>query len=132
VHCSKGTYIRTLVEDIGSELGCGAHVVTLRRTGVQPYQQHAVVTLERLSRSAATGLHALDALLLPLDSALVGWPAVYLSEELAYFVKRGQAVQVAKAPNEGYLRLYHKNGEFFGMGCVQDDGKVAPKRLMNQ
>lgn len=132
VHCSKGTYIRTLVEDIGSELGCGAHVVALRRTGVQPYEQQTLATLELLSRSAATGLHALDAFLLPLESALVGWPAVYLSEESAYFVKCGQAVQVAKAPTQGYLRLYHKDGAFFGMGRIQDDGKVAPKRLMNQ
>ncbi len=134
VHCSKGTYVRTLAEDIGRELGCGGHVSRLRRTGVGPYAENVVefVTLDQVRDLAdQEGAAArLDALLLPLDSALGHWPAVRLSADAAFYLQQGQAVLVPQAPTEGLVRLYDVSKHFLGVGEIQDDGKVQPKRLV--
>ena len=129
VHCSKGTYIRTLAEDIGEKLGCVAHVAVLDRTAVGAFEGHAV-TFEQLSQLAETGLSEIDKLLLPIDSALAEWPEINLNADSAYYIKQGQAVMVPKAPVDGLLRLYGPEKDFIGVGFVQSDGKVAPKRLM--
>jgi tRNA pseudouridine55 synthase len=130
VHCSKGTYVRTLVEDIGEALGCGAHVTALRRTAVGPYGEDRMVTWPAIEAAAEDGLDALDALLLPLDTALGGWPEVRLSADTAYYLKRGQPVLVPKAPTSGWVRLYDQAQRFIGVGEVEDDGRIAPRRLM--
>jgi tRNA pseudouridine55 synthase len=130
VHCSKGTYVRTLVEDIGEVLGCGAHVVALRRTGVAGFTGCKMHTLERLQEIAAGGTDALDALLLPLDAALGHVPAVQLSESMAYYLRQGQPVQVPKAPGSGLVRIYAGSDRFLGVGEIDADGRVAPKRLL--
>ena len=133
VHCSKGTYVRTLAEDIGVALGCGGHVCGLRRTGVGPYVEGDAhfVTLEEIDQlSQAEGLVALDALLLPLESALNHWPTVRLSEDAAFYLRQGQAVLVPRAPTEGLVRLYDPSQKFIGVGYILDDGKVQPKRLL--
>lgn len=131
-HCSKGTYIRALAEDIGGALDCGAHVVALRRIGAGPYDDGALVSLDELQEiSEREGMTGLDALLLPLDTALGDWPALEISRELADFVRQGQAVQVPGAPVEGDVRLYERDGGFIGLGRVLDDGRVGPQRLMN-
>ncbi|MBK1701169.1 tRNA pseudouridine(55) synthase TruB [Thiococcus pfennigii] len=131
VHCSKGTYVRSLAEDIGNRLGCGGHVVALRRTGVGPYRDDGAtfVTIEDVEQAAEQGPEALDALLLPLDSTLGHWPAVRLSEDAAFYLRQGQAVLVPRAPLEGLVRLYDPSNRFIGVGEVLDDGKVQPKRL---
>ncbi len=132
VHCSKGTYVRTLAEDIGEALGCGAHVVGLRRHGVGPYTELPMHTLDEVRAVAETGgFEALDALLLPLDTALGDWPEVRLNEDSAYYLKMGQPVLVPKAPTEGWVRLYDAKGGFIGVGEVEDDGRIAPRRLMS-
>jgi len=134
VHCSKGTYVRTLAEDIGRVLGCGGHVSQLRRTGVGPYAENVVefITLDQVRDLAELeGAAArLDALLLPLDSALGHWPAVRLSADAAFYLQQGQAVLVPQAPTEGLVRLYDVSKHFLGVGEIQDDGKVQPKRLV--
>jgi tRNA pseudouridine55 synthase len=130
VHCSKGTYVRTLVEDIGEKLGCGAHVTALRRTAVGPYVSPPMQLLEDLVALARDGLEAIDRQLLPLDSALGKWPEVRLSADAAYYLKRGQAVTVPKAPTSGMVRLYDNQAAFLGLGEVEDDGRIAPRRLM--
>jgi len=130
VHCSKGTYVRTLAEDIGEALGCGAHVSGLRRTGVGPYGVEGMVTLPQIEQAAEAGDAALDGLLLPLDSAVGHWPEVRLSADAAYYLKLGQPVLVPKAPTAGWVRLYDLRGDFLGVGQIEDDGKVAPRRLM--
>lgn len=132
VRCTKGTYVRTLVEDLGRALGSAAHVAWLRRTGAAPYDlDSGLHTLDELERvHAAGGEAALDALLLPVDSALEGWPRVELGDDAAYFLLRGQAVMVPRAPLDRMLRLYGPGGRFLGVGAVQDDGRVAPKRLI--
>jgi tRNA pseudouridine55 synthase len=134
VHCSKGTYVRTLAEDIGRMLGCGGHVVGLRRTGVGPYAEpeSRFVTLAELEAQAAEedGLAAMDDLLLPLESALQHWPAVGLSEDAAFYLRQGQAVLVPQAPTAGLVRLYDPSRRFIGVGAILDDGRVQPKRLL--
>lgn len=140
VHCSKGTYVRTLAEDIGRELGCGGYVSRLRRTGVGPYRESAqahdaegvFVQMERIEALAAQegAAAALDALLLPLESALGHWPAVRLSADAAFYLQQGQAVLVPRAPTEGLVRLYDPSEHFLGVGEILDDGKVQPKRLV--
>ncbi len=130
VHCSKGTYIRTLAEDIGNKLGCGAHVAALRRTGVGPYGADAMVSMEQVKQLAEEGFSALDELLLPIDSALGSWPEVRLSPDGTFYLRQGQPVLVPNAPTEGMVRLYDADGGFMGAGEILDDGKVAPRRMM--
>ncbi|NEX19567.1 tRNA pseudouridine(55) synthase TruB [Thiorhodococcus mannitoliphagus] len=133
VHCSKGTYVRTLAEDIGKALGCGGHVIELRRTGVGPYLESAApfISLDEVAALADQGdFAALDALLLPLDTALGHCPAVRLSEDAAFYLRQGQAVLVPQAPTDGLVRLYDASARFVGVGVISDDGKVQPKRLI--
>lgn len=131
IRCSKGTYVRTLAEDIGAALGCGAHVISLRRLGVGPYDERGMVTMENLKKLATQGFEGLDALLLPVESALAQWPGVRLSSDAAFYLRQGQPVLVPHAPTSGWVRLYQGENHFLGMGQILDDGRVAPKRLMN-
>lgn len=132
VHCSKGTYVRTLAEDLGDVLGCGGHVVGLRRTGVGPYVESAgpFVTMDQLEALGEEDFGAMDALLLPQDSALGHWPEVRLSEDACFYLRQGQAVLVPRAPTEGLVRLYDPSRRFIGVGEILDDGMVQPKRLL--
>ena len=132
VHCSKGTYVRTLAEDLGEVLGCGGHVIGLRRTGVGPYVENAVpfVTMDQLEALGEEDFGAMDALLLPQDSALGHWPEVRLSEDACFYLRQGQAVLVPRAPTEGLVRLYDPSRRFIGVGEILDDGMVQPKRLL--
>jgi tRNA pseudouridine55 synthase len=134
IHCSKGTYIRTLAEDIGEALGCGAYLSHLRRTGVGPYQEDAMWSLEHLTAKAQDdNLAALDALLLPLDSAVSQWPLVEVSEALAHYMVQGQPVQVPGAPTHGWVRIRIRNHPLlFALGEIIEDGRIAPKRLLKQ
>lgn len=131
VHCSKGTYIRTLADDIGQALGCGAHITALRRERVDPFESEKMVTMAQLEALARQGDEALDACLLPIEAALKQWPAVNLSPDSAFYLRKGQAVFVPNMREQGWLRLYDAEQQFIGIGVLQDDGKVAPKRLMN-
>ncbi|CAK0764767.1 tRNA pseudouridine(55) synthase [Gammaproteobacteria bacterium] len=143
IHCSKGTYIRTLAEDIGEVLGVGAHVKELRRLAVGPFTNpDATITMERLRTAEQEGEAALDALLLSMDSALGQWPAVTLTSDSAFYLRQGQPVLVPRAPTSGLVRLYIRGktpgraqeGEvlpFIGVGEVADDGRIAPRRLIS-
>ncbi|MBK1722672.1 tRNA pseudouridine(55) synthase TruB [Thiocystis violacea] len=133
VHCSKGTYVRTLAEDIGRALGCGGHVIALRRTGVGPYLESSgpFIALDEVAALAEQeNFQALDALLLPLDTALGHCPALRLSEDSAFYLRQGQPVLVPQAPTEGLVRLYDPSARFIGVGFILEDGKVQPKRLI--
>lgn len=129
VSCSKGTYIRTLAEDIGNVLGCGAHLIGLRRTETAGYLLKQAVTIEQLE---SLSLEARDALLLPVDSAIDSLPKVVLNADAAYFIMQGQAVWQAGKIADSELRLYDENNTFLGLGFLQDDGKIAPKRLIQK
>lgn len=131
VSCSKGTYIRTLVEDIGRELGCGAHVAALRRTQAGPFGLAQAVTLDELVQvHAEGGNEALDRFLLPVDAGLEHWPLLQLSEHSAYYWLHGQPVRAPEAPKFGMLRVQDHEGRFIGIGEVTDDGRIAPRRLI--
>ncbi len=129
VTCSKGTYIRTLAEDIGKQLGCGAHLIGLRRTATADYQIAQAVTLEQFE---AMSEEERLAALAPPDSAVHYLPAITLDSDAAFYLLQGQAVWRSGAIPLGLLRLYNEQQVFLGLGELQDDGKIAPKRLMQQ
>ncbi|MFQ5661231.1 MAG: tRNA pseudouridine(55) synthase TruB [Gammaproteobacteria bacterium] len=131
ITCSKGTYIRTLAEDIGRQLGCGAHVCALRRTGVGPFNEEQMLSLPDLEELAKAGLNVLDEKLLAIDTALQDMPHVELEESIACYLCDGQPVVVPHAPTRGMLRIYSEQHDFLGVGEVLDDGRVAPKRLVS-
>ncbi|WP_426414720.1 tRNA pseudouridine(55) synthase TruB [Aestuariirhabdus sp. LZHN29] len=135
VLCSKGTYIRSLVQDLGDELGCGAYVKALRRYRAGPFeesQSYSIAALEAILDEG--GFDALDALLIPPDTAVIDWPQVIVGETSAYYIGQGQAVMVPKSPASGWVRIYQQadGGErvFLGIGEVDHDGRIAPRRLI--
>ena len=130
VACSKGTYIRTLVEDIAVAMNTHAHVLTLRRTQVGPFSQNMIRHDELEAMKQEGGLVALDALLLPPEAALLDWPEVTLGEDSSFYFRRGQAIQVRQAPNSGSLAVYGPERLLLGLAEIDDDGRVAPKRLL--
>lgn len=131
VSCSKGTYIRTLAEDIGHKLGCGAHLIGLRRTETAGYMIEDAITLEALELLVKeTPVEALAELLLPMDSAIAYLPKVLLNADASHYLMQGQAVWQSGVIPEGELRLYDDKNQFLGLGVLQEDGKIAPKRLM--
>jgi tRNA pseudouridine55 synthase len=132
VCCTKGTYIRTLAEDIGEELGCGAHISALRRTGIGALDNIEIHTLDTLTALAEhQDKKALDDLLLPTEAALPDWPEVQLSDDASFYLCQGQAVFVPQLKDRGWVRLFGVNKRFLGLGTVLDDGRVAPKRLLS-
>ena len=130
VHCSKGTYIRSLAEDLGAALGCGAHVSALRRLAAGPYEEGQATTLAELCET--NDMQEIDALLLPVSSAVDSWPAVRLHEDTAHYVRQGQPVQVAHAPTDGWVQIFElaEEDRFLGVGEILTDGRVAPRRLV--
>lgn len=130
VRCTKGTYIRTLAEDIGRKLGCGAHVSALRRIGAGPFRASAMQKLEDIEEIAGDGFASLDNLLLRVDAALQDYPGIELNNAVASYLCDGQAVTIPHAPTSGMLRLYNDAGNFLGVGEVLDDGRVEPRRLV--
>ncbi|CAQ86115.1 MULTISPECIES: tRNA pseudouridine(55) synthase TruB [Photorhabdus] len=140
IHCSKGTYIRTIIDDLGELLGCGAHVIYLRRLQVANYPNDRMVTLEQLyelqnqaeDREIPVG-ELIDPLLLPMDSAVAHFPEVNLLPVVASYFKQGQAVRSAKSSAlvESMVRVTEGDErKFIGIAAINDDGLVAPRRLV--
>lgn len=131
VACSKGTYIRNLVEDIGFALDNLAYVTKLHRTKSGPFAENDAISVEDLAKVMDNGGHqALDEVLLPVSAAVGEIEVVTLSDLMAYYLKTGQAVQIPEAPVSGLVSLIQENGEFLGVGEVLDDGRVKPRRLI--
>ncbi len=128
VHCSKGTYVRTLAEDIAEKLGTCAHLQALRRLDVEPFREADMISLDQLERAAEAGNQ--DSLLLPLDTGLESWPMVQLSGEEQVSFTHGNPAAIQE-PHRGYVRVYARSGEILGLGEVQDEHKLHPKRLFN-
>ena len=133
VLCSKGTYIRALAEDLGTALSLPAHVKTLRRTQAGPFGLANAVTLEQLTAVMESGSEdSLDALLLPMDASLDHLPNVVLSEAATFYMRKGQTVVVPNGPRSGMVRIIDVEGVFLGVGKVQEEGTIAPVRLLAQ
>ncbi|MDK1236000.1 tRNA pseudouridine(55) synthase TruB [Cronobacter turicensis] len=138
VHCSKGTYIRTIIDDLGEKLGCGAHVIYLRRLAVSKYPVERMVTLEQLNallEEAQTREIApselLDPLLMPMDSPAADYPVVNLPLTSSVYFKNGNPVRTSDAPSEGLVRVTEGEAQkFLGMGEIDSEGRVAPRRLV--
>ncbi len=129
VHCSKGTYIRTLAEDIGAALGCGAHLIALRRLAVTPFDEADAADFATLSALARSAPAELDRRLLPVTAALESFPEIRLAAAEAAAIRHGQPLPGAAAA-AGLRRLYAADGEFIGLGEVTGDGVLRPKRLL--
>ncbi|MBP6514022.1 MAG: tRNA pseudouridine(55) synthase TruB [Steroidobacteraceae bacterium] len=130
VGCSKGTYIRTLVEDLARAWGTCGHVTMLRRTELGPFTGLPMHTLEALETAEAAGEEALAALLLAPDVAVADWPAVHLREAEVSYLLQGQGVFVAGPPG-ARVRMYGPGDRFLGVGQMTPEGRrLAPVRLM--
>lgn len=132
IDCSKGTYIRTIADDLGEMLGVGGHVTALRRLKSGPFEESQCVTLETMQEIFAEGgPEALDSLLQPADIAVKALEKVDLPTSTADYIRQGQPVIARGLPTSGDVRLYDE-GRFFGIGKILDDGRVAPVRLLNR
>jgi tRNA pseudouridine55 synthase len=131
VRCSSGTYVRTLAEDIGEALGCGAHLTALRRTEVDDLSVADACTLERIEALAGQGGAALDALLRPASAALARYPRLDLDTDSAIRIRHGKRFAAPAARDPGLYRLFAADGDFIGLGEIGPDGLVGAKRLMN-
>ena len=135
VHVSKGTYVRTLAEDLGAALGCGAHVSALHRHIAGPFTEQESMTLPELEKLRENcEAPELDYLLKPMDIAVADRMVVELSEIVAGYFQLGQEVMSTQAFRNGQegdiVRVFREGGAFLGVGTVTEDGKVAPKRLV--
>ncbi|HEX9184755.1 MAG TPA: tRNA pseudouridine(55) synthase TruB [Burkholderiales bacterium] len=128
VLCSKGTYVRTLVEDIGRALGCGAHLASLRRTAASGFRLAEAVTLDAVQAADEAGR---DRLLLPLDRLLGPLPRLELTEPLADRFAMGQAVPLAQAV-PGRYQVHRARGGLLGVADMVADGVLQPRRLLAQ
>ena len=133
VHCSKGTYIRTLVDDLGEVLGCGAHVTVLRRLAVADYPIAAMMSYVDLQNMAENQpLEALDKLLLPMDTAVSNLPKINLNEQQTKAVGFGQRVKFENVEQMyGLVRLFSNTAQFLGVAEVTADDVIRPNRMVN-
>ncbi|WP_019623575.1 tRNA pseudouridine(55) synthase TruB [Thioalkalivibrio thiocyanoxidans] len=145
VRCSKGTYVRSLVADIGHALGCGAAVDSLRRVGHGPFEAAAMVTMEQVEAAFETGgAAAIEAMLQPPEAALTHWPSVSLDAQASAAMRHGHAASAEAIelyapgakdapvdPETGWplVRVYDAEGGFLAVGVREPDGRVRPRRL---
>ena len=128
VRCSKGTYVRTLVEDLAAACGTLGYVASLRRRWVEPFADCPMVSMEQLE--AAGDESVLDELLMPVDAAIADWASLQLGADQAYYLSHGHPVAAfCQGLAPGRVRLYGPKARFLGIGEVLGDGRVAPRRL---
>jgi tRNA pseudouridine55 synthase len=131
VRCSSGTYVRTLAEDIGAVLGCGAHLTALRRTEVDDLRVEDAVSIDALEALADDDRQRLDALLLPASAALASYPGLDLQPDDALHIQQGKRIPAPSGSSPGLYRLAAGDGRFIGLGEIGPDGQLGAKRLMN-
>ena len=129
VLCSKGTYVRTLAEDIARALGTCGHVAALRRSWVEPFEEERMETLEAVTRACEEGA---GPRLLPADRPLGHLPAVRLESGQADSIGHGQEVLLVRSPPPGRVRLYGAGERFLGLGESDGRGKIRPRRLFTE
>ncbi|WP_271678823.1 tRNA pseudouridine(55) synthase TruB [Thermomonas mangrovi] len=129
VECGSGTYVRSLVRDLGEALGCGAHVAELRRLWVDPFREPRMWTLDALENLLAqAGERVLDACLLPIEAGMASWPQVRVSEAQAHRLGRGQGLRGPYKP-AGQVAIVDEGGRGLGLGDVDAEGALRPTRL---
>ena len=129
VECGSGTYVRSLVRDLGEALGCGAHVAELRRLWVDPFREPRMWTLDALEDLLAqAGERVLDACLLPIEAGMASWPQVRVSEAQAHRLGRGQGLRGPYKP-AGQVAIVDEGGRGLGLGDVDAEGGLRPTRL---
>ncbi|MCH9699026.1 MAG: tRNA pseudouridine(55) synthase TruB [Gammaproteobacteria bacterium] len=128
VWCSKGTYIRTLAEDIGELLECGGHVISLRRTEVAALNIQQAWTIDQLE--AMEDFQTRRQCVLGADQMLSDWTDIHLPVEHQRYFRQGQAVWLPRLPSKGWLRVYDHNRAFIGIAEINSEGRLAPRRLM--
>lgn len=132
IECGSGTYVRSLVRDLGETLGCGAHVAVLRRLWVAPFTAPRMFTLEALRALAEHGPQALDDCLLPIEAGLVGFPQLGVDPATAHRLGMGQAIRLDPAPSPpptGPIALHDEAGRALGLGYLDETGALRPQRL---
>ncbi len=137
VACSKGTYIRSIAQDLGRALEVGGHVSRLHRTQAGPFSEEVSVSLEDLEKlHSEEGSEALDRYLRPLDVLLQELPRLDIDVNSGHYFSHGQAIMDLRVYRLGGLgdrvRVCTVNGQFLGVGEITDDGRVAPRRLITQ
>lgn len=131
VNCSKGTYIRTLVEDIGEKLGCKAHVKELRRLSVGDFGlNYPMYSLNLLEKFVENGV-SLERLLLPIEAAFMGYPQTQVKEGLIQLAEQGTSIKFEASNNTGFVRIYDTNQTFRGVaqlnsGRIEQFSKFYP------
>ncbi len=135
IRCSKGTYVRSLAQDLGAELDCGAYVSRLCRSEAGPFELAQAVTLDQLEAMRDEGpAESLDSLLLPIDAGIDYLPLLEIPEAMAWYFRQGQPVMspgVYDLGEEGdIVRVFENEGPFLGVAEITDDGRIAPKRLV--
>ncbi len=131
IECGSGTYVRSLVRDLGETLGCGAHVAVLRRLWVEPFTQPRMFTLDALRELSECDPQALDDCLLPIEAGLVGFPRLHVDAATATRLGMGQAIRLDPAPSpaDGPIALYDQAGRALGLGYLDDSAALRPQRL---
>ena len=128
VECGSGTYVRSLVRDLGEALGCGAHVAELRRLWVDPFRDPRMWTLEALQALAERGERSLDACLLPIETGMTSWPQLAINGPQAERLGHGQSVAGGFHP-PGNVAIFDEAGRALGLGEVDAEGRLHPHRL---
>ena len=126
VHCSKGTYVRTLAEDIAVAMGTCAHLQALRRTGVSPFREEGMISLQDIEQAVEEQRQ--DSLLLLTDAGLEDWPVVTLEDQPGSRFSHGNPVPV-KEKHDGNVRVYNRQGQLLGLGELRPDGELHPRRV---
>lgn len=130
VECGSGTYVRSLVRDLGERLGCGAHVSTLRRLWVDPFTAPRMYGLEELQALVdGQGEVALEACLLPIEAGLGGFPGVVVDSAQAHRLGQGQRMRIEGALPAELVAIHDETGRVLGLGEVDAGGTLVPKRL---
>lgn len=129
IECSKGTYIRNIIDDLGQELGCGAHVTMLHREFVADYPVEQMVTLQQLEDDREQQL-SLDDYLLPIDSAVLHLDSAELDTESADYFCHGQPINYPNLTEGELIRVYDEEQNFLGIAEVDDQDMLAPKRIV--
>jgi tRNA pseudouridine55 synthase len=129
VSCSKGTYIRSLIQDIGNKLNCGAHVIELRRTGFAHIDITETIKFAELEALVSDDYHQLDTHIIPSENMLPTIESIVLNEQQAEDIRYGRSVQSLEQGKSHKVKLFDKDKVFLGIGELSENGLIQPKRL---